>query len=69
MGRQTWRGQDGVWVYTPLEEAMVEAGFKEVDNYVSRHQNTFTQFIVTRLIMDLCMAAERRPGSRVAKRW
>ena len=27
------------------------------------------QFITTRPIMDLCLEAERRPGSRVAKRW
>ena len=29
-GRQPWRGRDGVWVYTPLEEAMEEAGLQEV---------------------------------------
>ena len=48
---------------------MAEARFKEVKNYVFRHQNTVTQSIATRTIMDLCMAAERRPGSRVANWW
>ena len=48
---------------------MVEAILQEVKTYVSRRQNTVTQFIATRPIMDLCLAAEWRPGSRVAKRW
>ena len=52
-----------------LEDAIAEAGFQEVDTYISRRQNTVTQFIVTRPIMDLCLVAERRPGSRGAKRW
>ena len=64
--RLTWRkprrGQEIVWVYTPLEDAMAEARLQEVKTYVSRLQNTVTQFITTRPIMDLCMAAECRPG-------
>ena len=48
---------------------MAEPGLQEVETYSSRLHNTVTQFIVTRPIMDLCLAAERRPGSRVAKWW
>ena len=48
---------------------MVEAGFKEVETYVSRRQNTVTQFIANRSIMDLCLLEERRPGSRVTNQW
>ena len=48
---------------------MVEAGLQEVETYVSRCQNIVAQCIATRPIMDLCLAAERRPGSRVANRW
>ena len=59
--RKPRRGQEIVWVYTPLEDAMSEARLQEVKTYVSRLQNTVTQFIATRPIMDLCMAAERRP--------
>ena len=62
-------GRYGEWMYPPPEEAMVEAGLHEVETYVSHHQSTFTQFIATRPIMDLCLAAERRTGSWVAKRW
>ena len=40
-----------------------------MDTYVDRHQNTFTQYIATRPIIDLCLEATRRPGSRVAKQW
>ena len=48
---------------------MAEAGLQEVETYVSRRQNTVAQYIATRLIMDLCLAAKRRPGPRVAMWW
>ena len=44
---------------------MAEVGLQEVETYVSRHQNTVAQYIVTRPIMDLCLAAKRSPGPRV----
>ena len=47
---------------------MAELGLKEVDTCVYRLQNTVAQFIVTRPIMDLCLAVDCRPGSRVEKR-
>ena len=68
-GRQPRRGREGVWTYPLLEDAMEEAGLKEVETYVSCRQNTVAQFIVTRTIMDLCLAAERRPGSMEVKQW
>ena len=45
---------------------MAEAELKEVDNYVSRRQNTVAQFIATMPITDLCLETEQRPGSRVS---
>ena len=56
-------------MYPLLEDAMVEAGLKEVDTYVYLRQNTVVQFIVSRPIMDLCLEEEWRTGSRMAKRW
>ena len=47
-----------------LEDAVAEAGLQEVDTYVSRCQNTVTQFIVTRPVMDLYLEADQRPGHR-----
>ena len=35
-GSKPQRGRDGVWVYPPLEDAMAEAVFQEVETYVSR---------------------------------
>ena len=55
--------------YTPLDEDMQEEELLDVETYVSRNQNTVTQFITTRTIMSLCMAEERRPGSRLANWW
>ena len=48
---------------------MLEMGFLEVETYVSRHQNTITQFIATRPIMELCLASERSLWSRLTKWW
>ena len=38
---------------------MAEAGLQEVDTYVSHHQNTFSQYIATSPIMDLCLVVEQ----------
>ena len=56
-------------MYPSLAKAMAEEGLQEVDTYISLRQNTVAQFIATRPIMELCMATERRLGSRVANRW
>ena len=69
MGRQPQIKWDSLWFYHPLEHVMVEAGFQNMNTYVSRRYNTVAQFILTRPIMELCLAAERRPGSRVANQW
>ena len=69
VGMQPLQGRYGVWVYPPLEEVMAEVGLQEVDTYISRRQNTVTQFIATRPIMGLCLAAYWIPGPRVSKRW
>ena len=47
---------------------MAEAGSEEVETYVACRQNKIAQFIANILIMDLCMAAERRPGAQVSHR-
>ena len=56
-------------MYLPLSDAVAEAVFQEVENYVSCRHITVTQFIVTRPIIYLCLTAEKWTGSRVVKRW
>ena len=68
-GRKPHQGRDNVWLYPLPEDAMVEAGLQDVETYTSRCHNTVTQFIVTRPIMNLCLAAERRQSSWVSRRW
>ena len=48
---------------------MAEAGLQEVKTYVSCHQITVAQFIVTRPIIDLCLVVVWRTGSRVSNWW
>ena len=69
IGLRPQKGKYGVCVYPPLEDAMAEVGLQEVETYVSRFQNTVAQYFVTMPIMDLCMASERIPGTRVEMRW
>ena len=68
-GRKPKRGRGGGWIYPPLDDAMAEAGLQEVETYVSRCHNTVAQYILTRPIIDLYLAAKRRMGPRVARRW
>ena len=48
---------------------MAEEGLQEVDTYISGRQNTMVQYILTRPIMDLCLAAKRRTGPIVKMWW
>ena len=48
---------------------MVVSGFKRIRTYVTRRQNTVTQYIETRPILDLCERSARRPGVWVSQQW
>ena len=48
---------------------MAEAGLQEVETYVSRRQNTVAQYIATKPIVDLCLAVDRRPVTKLSKLW
>ena len=59
----------GMWVYLPLEAAMEATGLEEVDAYVLLRNNTISQYIDTRQILDMCMAEDERPGAQVKLKW
>ena len=46
-----------------------EAGFEEMLVYVTKRQNTVTQYITTQPILDLCKKTARRLGAWVASIW
>ena len=48
---------------------MKEAGIVQIRTSILRRQNTVARFIVTRPILDLFEKTNRRPGTRVARRW
>ena len=52
-----------------MDATMATAGLETVDTYVLFHQNTLTQFISTRPILDLCMEVERQLGMWVVHWW
>ena len=59
----------GSWDYPPLVLAMVEAGFEEIGAYIVRRQNTVTQYIATRTIIDLCERSIRSLGVWLYQWW
>ena len=60
---------DRIWDHPPLETVMQGVGFEEIYSYVLNRQNTATQYIVTRLIMDLCKETVWVTGTWVTKMW
>ena len=68
-GRQARRGRNSAWHYLSLEGAMREAGLTEIGNSIANRQNTVAQYILTRLLLDLCEGARAREGARVPMRW
>ena len=56
-------------MYPSLDDVMTEVALQKVETHVYHRQNTVAQSIATRPIMDLCLEAERSPGSRVANQW
>ena len=68
-GIQPNQNVDGSWEYLPLDTTMQEVGFEEMGEYIMKRQNTVTQYIATRPILDLREETVRMPGAWVAKRW
>ena len=50
------------WVYTPIGVALVIGALEDIGVFISLHQNTVSQYISTCLIMNLCLALERKMG-------
>ena len=56
------RQQYGRWFLPPIGAALETVGLDEIGVCISLLQNMVTQYIVTRPIMDLCLATEWRLG-------
>lgn len=69
MGKKPQRGLYERWVYPLKVEVMKEVGLQAAYTYFPLHQNKFSQYITTRTILDLFLAAERNQGTRVYNRW
>ena len=56
-------------MYTPIMAALGMVGLEKIEVYIERLQNMVVQYIATRLIMDLCLAADRNPGLHLSRQW
>ena len=63
------RQQDVTWVYPSIEEALNMVGLDEIGVYTACRQNTVTQYIFTRTIMDLCLSEDWKLGLRLSRGW
>ena len=68
-GMKIWRRMYRFCAYPQLEYAMWLVGFEDMESYISRRHNVFLRYIATQPILNFCLEVERRPGSRVPKRW
>ena len=48
---------------------MMTVGLEEVETYVLHHKNNASQYITTRPILELGLAAEQQSGAQVTRRW
>ena len=48
---------------------MKEAGFKDIRTSINNRQNTVTQYIATRPLLDLYEGTNQIGGVRVSSRW
>ena len=53
MGGSPGGFRTGSWEYPPLDTAMQESGFEELEAYVLRSHNKVVQYIVKRTILYL----------------
>ena len=63
------RQRDGTWVYPPIRVDLAKMGMDKIEVYIARRQNKAAQKNSTRTFMDLCLAAERKPGLHLSRRW
>ena len=61
--------RDGTLVYPPIGVDLSTVVLEEIGVYISRRQNTVAQYIATRPITELCLAAERKPGMRISSKF
>ena len=66
---QSWMRTYGSQEYYTLEGDLQAEGLDTMEIYITRLQNMVTQYTVMRLIFDLYMEAEWRPGSQVPMQW
>ena len=53
-GRLLRQKPDGKWTYTSAATAREEVGILTMEDYIRWRQNTVTQYIDTRSLLDLC---------------
>ena len=54
-------------MYPPIWAVLEMVGLDKIGVYIACNQNTIAKYIANFHIMDLCMAAEQKPGLRMSR--
>ena len=65
VGMVSKRQLDGKWVYPSIGVVLETVELDNIWLYITFYQNTVAQYIGTHTILDLCLAAERKPGLKL----
>ena len=63
------RGTGGEWVFTQVVVALEAAVLHPIMEYIRRRQATIAEKVACRPICELCVEAERTPGTSRGMRW
>jgi hypothetical protein len=59
MGRApVYLRREGQWQYSPIGDAMEEAGLFSIEEYITRHRNRIAVFVATRPLIAVCKEME-----------
>ena len=62
-------GSGGEWQYPPVVAALEAAGIHPIMEYIRRWQATILEKVACRTIYQLCVKAERMPGTSRSTGW
>jgi hypothetical protein len=68
-GMRPEKKPDESWSYPCSKDVLEAAGLQTIAHYMGMRRQTVTNFIVNRLIWELCMGAVRRRGSPIQPFW
>ena len=68
-GDEGAHGAGGEWEYPPVVAELEAAGLNPIMEYIRRRKENIVEKVSCQTIYELCVEAERSPGTRRRMRW